>query len=78
MFYEMRPQHVREGTIQKYLENVEESDLEEVYLQISDSDILIDLVLAQEESSQDELENEFEELVTTRSGRVVGSWRNFH
>ena len=49
----------------------------------SDSDILIDLHLDQEESShegesshEEEVQNEFEELVTTRSGRVAGTWRN--
>lgn len=70
----LRDTPTREDTIQQHLENVEESDSEEV--SSSDSDILIDLALDQEESSQDEAENEFEELVTTRSGRVVGSWRN--
>ena len=55
-----------ETTIQKYLENVEPSGSEEV--SSSDSDILIDLYLEQEESSHEgessheEVQNEFEEL----------------
>ena len=84
----LRDTSTNETTIQKYLENVEQSDSEEV--SSSDSDVLIDLHLDQEESSreeesshqeesshEEEAENEIEELVPTRSGRAAGTWRNF-
>ena len=66
------------ATIRKYLENVDPSDLEERFSR--DSDILIDMHLDQKESHgeesscEEEAENEFQELVKTRSNRVAGTW----
>lgn len=71
-------EEAQEKAIEEHLKSVEESDSEES--PSSDSDIMIDMVPDRQEScSADEggEDIQFEELVTTRSGRVVGSWRNY-